>query len=82
MGRTTTLLLAYLALATAQRVLLADLWKPDVSSNGTNLVSNETLSKRHFNSILTPKPDRSLYWINLTVGTPGQAQSLQLDTGE
>ncbi|KAK5726310.1 hypothetical protein LTR17_012839 [Elasticomyces elasticus] len=69
-------------LTTAQRVVLADIWKPDLElTNGTILGSNATLSKRQFNSVLTQKSDRSLYWINVTIGTPGQKQSMQLDTG-
>ncbi|KAK5120814.1 hypothetical protein LTR85_005881 [Meristemomyces frigidus] len=67
--------------ASAQRVVMADIWKPQLATNGTILGTNETLSKRQFNSILTQKPDRSLYWINITMGTPGQPQALQLDTG-
>ncbi|KAK3622050.1 hypothetical protein LTR56_022422 [Elasticomyces elasticus] len=69
-------------LTTAQRVVLADIWKPDLElTNGTILGFNATLSKRQFNSVLTQKSDRSLYWINVTIGTPGQKQSMQLDTG-
>lgn len=76
------ILLAYLVeAATAQRVLSADIWKPQFAANSTFLDSNETLSKRQLTSILTEKPDRSLYWINITIGSPGQAQALQLDTG-
>ncbi|KAK1811875.1 hypothetical protein LTR12_013773 [Friedmanniomyces endolithicus] len=68
-------------LTTAQRVLMADIWKPTLAPNGTIAGSNATLSKRQFSAILTPKSDRSLYWINVTIGTPGQQQALQLDTG-
>ncbi|KAK5137741.1 hypothetical protein LTR08_007312 [Meristemomyces frigidus] len=60
---------------------MADIWKPEVTANGTILGSNATLAKRQLNSILTQKPDRTLYWINITIGTPGQPQALQLDTG-
>ena len=67
--------------ASAQRVIVADIWKPEVTDNGTMLGSNATLSKRQFNAVLTQKPDRTLYWINITIGTPGQPQALQLDTG-
>ena len=63
-------------LASAQRVLRAELYKPTLPTN-----TSTTYRKRQFNSIITPRPDRSLYWINITVGTPGQPQSLQLDTG-
>ncbi|KAK4953839.1 hypothetical protein LTR10_008443 [Elasticomyces elasticus] len=85
MTMTTFFVLAGLlasTLTTAQRVVLADIWKPDFElTNGTILGSNATLSKRQFNSVLTQKSDRSLYWINVTIGTPGQKQSMQLDTG-
>lgn len=30
--------------------------------------------------MLAQKPDRTLYWLNVSMGTPGQKQSLQLDT--
>lgn len=76
-------LLALMAFAvvSAQRVVLADIWKPHISSNGTILGANQTLSRRSISEELTQKPDRTLYWINITLGTPGQPQAMQLDTG-
>ncbi|TKA71405.1 hypothetical protein B0A55_07711 [Friedmanniomyces simplex] len=84
MTMTTLFALATLmasTLTTAQRVVMADIWKPTLTPNGTILGTNATLSKRQLSSTLTQKPDRSLYWINITMGTPGQPQALQLDTG-
>ena len=68
-------------IASAQRVIIADIWKPEITPDNTIVDSNVTLSKRQFNAILTQKPDRTLYWINITIGTPGEPQALQLDTG-
>lgn len=60
----------------AQRVVLADIWKPPNPSS--TAVSSRQDS---FGAALTQKPDKTMYWINITTGTPGQPQSLQLDTG-
>ncbi|KAK4565699.1 hypothetical protein LTR86_003547 [Recurvomyces mirabilis] len=77
----TLLALLATSLTTAQRVIKAEIWKPQVPDNSTTIDANETLSTRSIGTLLTPRPDRSLYWINVTIGTPGQPQSLQLDTG-
>ncbi|KAK5111436.1 hypothetical protein LTR62_004888 [Meristemomyces frigidus] len=83
----TLLVLALTSFTTAQRVIKAEIWKPQIPlnstiyDNSTIYGTNETLSRRSIIAQLTPKPDRSLYWINVTLGTPGQPQSLQLDTG-
>ena len=60
----------------AQRVIMADLWR-------RQRVKYHELSDREaaFGATLIQKPDKSVYWINITVGTPRQEQSLQLDTG-
>ena len=61
---------------TAQRVVMADIWKPARPPPAS-------ISSRQdpFAALLTQKPDKTMYWINITIGTPGQPQSLQLDTG-
>ena len=67
-------------LSPAQRVIKADLWKPGYhtsSDTSTKLAARQD----PFAALLTQKPDKSMYWINITIGTPGQPQSLQLDTG-
>ncbi|KAK3073349.1 hypothetical protein LTR53_005145 [Teratosphaeriaceae sp. CCFEE 6253] len=69
-------------LTTAQRVILAEIWKPTFAPNGSLLGANETLlTRRSLPATISQKSDRSLYWINITLGTPGQPQALQLDTG-
>ena len=69
------LIFALASVADALRVIQADIWKPD---NGTLLAKRQ---EDPFSALLTQAPDKSLYWINITMGTPGQPQSLQLDTG-
>lgn len=71
----TTLSLQCL-LASAQRVLKADLWRPTHTA-ATHLTQRQD----SLTALLTQKPDKSMYWINITIGTPRQPQSLQLDTG-
>jgi hypothetical protein len=78
---TALLTLLATSIVSAQRVVLADIWKPQVAPNGTILGANETIARRSFSLGLGQKPDRTLYWINITMGTPGQKQALQLDTG-
>jgi hypothetical protein len=77
---TTSPILIVLALqfllTSAQRVIKADLWKP------SHLTPQDLVPRQDpFTALLTQKPDKSMYWINITIGTPGQGQSLQLDTG-
>ena len=62
--------------AVAQRVIVADIYKPTTSPH-----NNITARADLFAARLTQKPDKSMYWINITIGTPGQPQSLQFDTG-
>lgn len=71
------------------KVLQANVWKAPPASgalltyNTSIFTNSSTLSKRQnpLGATLTQAGDRSLYWINVTIGTPGQPQSLQLDTG-
>ncbi|KAK5166601.1 uncharacterized protein LTR77_008144 [Saxophila tyrrhenica] len=73
--------LAFLALqlcaSAAQRVVVADIWKPAPTPTS----SNSTLQRRELSVPLTQASDRTLYRIDITAGTPPQQQSLQLDTG-
>ncbi|KAK3057692.1 hypothetical protein LTR09_001876 [Extremus antarcticus] len=76
-------LVALLALlcftAAAQRVVVADIWKPANSQIASP--SNITLSRKALSVPLTQTSDKTLYRINVSAGTPPQQQSLQLDTG-
>lgn len=62
--------------ASTQRVVTADIWQPD-NATLTGLASRQD----PFSALLTQKPDKTMYWINITIGTPRQQQALQLDTG-
>ena len=74
------LALAGSTLAQAQRVVMAGIWKPLPDLSGFATDSNDTISRRALSIVLAQKPDRTLYWLNVSMGTPGQKQSLQLDT--
>ena len=71
-----TALILQCFLASAQRIIKADIWKP-----GHETTKDLSGRQDPFTALLTQKPDKSMYWINITIGTPGQPQSLQLDTG-
>lgn len=72
------LLVLVRAVAGAKSVIVADIWKPASISEQSSKISERQSA---LSVPLVQAGDQSLYWINITVGTPGQPQSLQLDTG-
>lgn len=65
-------------LAVAQSIIVADIWKPASTAEPSTAITERQSA---LSVPLVQAGDQSLYWINITVGTPGQPQSLQLDTG-
>lgn len=77
--RNTFVLLALVrTLAVAQSIIVADIWKPASTAEPSTAITERQSA---LSVPLVQAGDQSLYWINITVGTPGQPQSLQLDTG-